>query len=514
MAMMVSIGLVEIVVLVEASETTILSMQQDDNKQDQQHISVENKSDNNNVNRRNISTDFPLVGVGVGNLRRHLVDSVVTSSLDMGFQLVDTARASRNEHVIAKTVSNYICSQNANVKNAAGDDHGSGGDDDEDVRRSSSSSSTGGGGGVRNHVHVITKVWYTHLGYERTKLSVQESMQDMLSAIQSSNDNHQDASKHTIIHLHVLLHWPRCNDRIEWMKCQEEEDALPQYVKDAGPPPHLDKENAWKGSWRALEDVYLEQQQQQQQHPAVVIESIGVSNFEMQDMKTLLKECRVKPFWYQGNVWIVLHNPNLFNLLHENGIVFQAYNVMNGILQRKGVAPRAFSVLSRIAQQLKREKDHDEIEHRNITEAMVVMAWLVQEGISVIPRASSLKHLLENSPWSIASVPALTREEKDQIRAATSALMRGEDITIDVMFRNELSVPVKIHWRNSQTGQEFAVIENLESGAMSNTIQTHPGHVFVAYDENQKNTVRKELKVTVSYGEQQYFIIDDGDDEL
>jgi hypothetical protein len=209
-----------------------------------------------------------------------------------------------------------------------------------------------------------------------------------------------------------------------------------------------------------------------------------------------------------------LHNPNLFNLLQENGIVFQAYNVMNGILQRKGVAPRAFSVLSRIAQQLKREKDHDEIEHRNITEAMVVMAWLVQEGISVIPRASSLKHLLENSPWSIASVPALTREEKDQIRAATSALMRGEDITIDVMFRNELSVPVKIHWRNSQTGQEFAVIENLESGAMSNTIQTHPGHVFVAYDENQKNTVRKELKVTVSYGEQQYFIIDDGDDEL
>ena len=56
----------------------------------------------------------------------------------------------------------------------------------------------------------------------------------------------------------MLLHWPRCNDVIPWMNCEAEEEILPQSVRAVSVAPHLDKENSWKGSWKALEDLYTE----------------------------------------------------------------------------------------------------------------------------------------------------------------------------------------------------------------------------------------------------------------
>jgi len=75
------------------------------------------------------------------------------------------------------------------------------------------------------------------------------------------------------------------------MECEKEEGNLPEYVKDAGPPPHLDKTNAWKNSWRALEDMYMEHEERRINDTknsisgGPYLESIGVSNFELEDMK-------------------------------------------------------------------------------------------------------------------------------------------------------------------------------------------------------------------------------------
>ena len=82
----------------------------------------------------------------------------------------------------------------------------------------------------------------------------------------------------------MLLHWPRCNDNISWMNCLEEEDNLPQHVKDAGPPPHLHKQTAFKESWRALEDIYLGKFPNLGTNNSTKITSIGVSNFELEDL--------------------------------------------------------------------------------------------------------------------------------------------------------------------------------------------------------------------------------------
>jgi diketogulonate reductase-like aldo/keto reductase len=130
---------------------------------------------------------------------------------DVDIRLVDTAHASRNEGILAKAIVDSDTSRQAGANNN---------------KRTRGSS----GNNIENPppIHVVTKVWYTHLGYERTKRSVEES----LKALQAVNTRQ--------VYVHMLLHWPRCNDDIPWMNCDEEENNLPQYVKDVGPAPHLE----------------------------------------------------------------------------------------------------------------------------------------------------------------------------------------------------------------------------------------------------------------------------------
>lgn len=434
---------------------------------------------------------IPLIGLGVGNLQHELIHSVLSSTwkedVKEKVRLIDTARASRNERIISDAVSKL--SHELTVEKEVTDEEG-----DE------SSSSI---------IHRVTKVWYTHLGYERTKLSVKESLNDLSSSLISAN---------TEIHVHILLHWPRCNDAIPWMKCEEEEHNLPQYVKDIGPPPHLDKENAWRGSWKALEDLYLDYQDQTQRKKSnqnVKVSSIGVSNFEFKDMDSLLHDCRIKPHLYQGNVWSIMFDPYLMNLIQEHDTVFQAYNIMNGIWEQKSAAPRAFDILtkvgndlkSRMTKQRRRIGDKEKKSISSISEAMVIMSWLVQEGIAIIPRASSVSHQQENSPESLKQVPLLSKEEKDIVKNAMAALLRGEDLKVKATFQNSLSSGhLQVHWVNNENGQEFPVVEKIHPGEL-HTIETHPGHRFAVYDETKKQ--RREFSVTALYGGKEFFSVDE-----
>lgn len=284
----------------------------------------------------------------------------------------------------------------------------------------------------------------------------------------------------------------RCDDSIEWMNCEEEEQHLPQNIKDAGPAPHLDKDNAWKESWKALEDMYDDK--------SLPIHSIGVSNFEVDDLKELLDFCRHKPQLYQGNVWILLNDFELMSLLNSNHILFQAYNVMNGIMGRKHQAPRAFADLSRLGASLG---------DNHVSPSLVVLAWLVQNNISIIPRASSERHLSENSPLSIEKVPLFTDEEHAQIRHCVAALLRGEDFEhklVAATFVNSDSArkPVHVYWE-SHDGEEIPVREDLQPGE-SHSQETYPGHRFVVYDDT--GDLRKVYQISVGIGDSERFHIE------
>jgi len=397
--------------------------------------------------------DMPLVGFGVGNLQHDKVAPVVQTALTSGegYFLLDTAKASQNEELISDGIAHSLDFINTQHPHTP--------------------------------VHIVTKVWYTHLGYERTRLSVQESIDALLSKVKTPE----------AIRIHFLLHWPRCDESIEWMNCEEEENNLPKHIKDAGPAPHLDRDNAWKGSWKALEDMYDDE--------SLPIQSIGVSNFYAEDLNELLDFCRHRPYLYQGNVWILLNDINLMRILDENDILFQAYNVMNGIIGSKHQAPRALADLARLGASLD--------ENDAFSPSLIVLAWLVQNNISIIPRASSERHLSENSPTSIAEVPLFTDEQHAQIRHCVAALLRGEDYEhklVAATFVNSDSAgkPVHVYWE-SHDGEEIPVREDLQPGE-SHSQETYPGHRFVVYDDTGE--LSKVYQISVGIGGSERFHIE------
>ena len=184
----------------------------------------------------------------------------------MNIRMIDTAAASKNEHIIGKTAR--------------------------------------GIGEPGTTIDVVTKVWYTHLGFNRTLLSVRNSLKALLAEPEAD-----DAT----LRVTVLLHWPRCYSHIPWMRCEDEESELPAEVRELGPAPHLDPDGAWQESWKALELL----------QGSGEVANIGVSNFAVPEMKQLLQIAERPPQLLQANVWIVLFDPALMTLIKDKEIVLQ-----------------------------------------------------------------------------------------------------------------------------------------------------------------------------------------------
>ncbi|KAL7501092.1 hypothetical protein ACHAWT_010843 [Skeletonema menzelii] len=427
----------------------------------------------------NNGVHIPLVGMGIGNLQHELIPQVVSANLmpSRDIRLIDTAHNSHNEHILGKAVASFDEARHAKTRG-------------------------GGGNDKPPPIHVVTKVWYTHLGYERTKISVQESLDQLVS-----KNTRQ-------VYVHMLLHWPRCNDEIEWMDCEEEENNLPQFVKEAGPPPHLDKQNAWKDSWRALEELYTEHSTERHRSDGVIgkpiMASIGVSNFELDDMKALIEFAHIRPHMYQGNSWLIFHDPYLIDFLRDHDIFFQAYAVMFGIFQRRQDSPGAFHILSTLSLQLNeviKSSNSDNVAAQPVvTEATILLAYLVHSNIGIIPRAAATAHQQENAPSSIkAVIQHLTPDRIEKLETAISALMRGQQLHASVSFLNALEDTILVHWVHPDTNEEVVVSDRIHPGSVE-IQQTHPGHKFVVYDTDRK--IRKEFVVGAGYGEEQQFRVE------
>merc|ERR1712150_250951 len=104
---------------------------------------------------------------------------------------------------------------------------------------------TGGTSFTHDDVQVVTKLWPTNLGFDRTLGSVRESLRKLRS-------NYIDM---------YLLHWPRCYDNWSWMDCSS---------WDGG---------TWQQSYKAMEKLYAEG----------VLVSIGVSNFNENELGELMR---------------------------------------------------------------------------------------------------------------------------------------------------------------------------------------------------------------------------------
>lgn len=184
----------------------------------------------------------------------------------------------------------------------------------------------------------------------------------------------------------------------------------------------------------------------------------------------------------------MVYDTSLLTLCRDHGVVFQAYNVMNGLLSSDVArnSPKAFQVLRLVGQELEDEKtakaaaatgrlrDDDGVKAAAVAAAAadtdlrcrgwafndgqclenpafmltgcakscahfrrdrpfavgassVVLRWLVQQGVATIPRAASSYHLEANGPYAIANVGLLSDGQMERVARAARALLGGND---------------------------------------------------------------------------------------
>lgn len=431
---------------------------------------------------------FPLAGLGLGNQHPKLIDEIIKLYPDL--RLIDTAHASQNEEIIAKAVvkraeqldlkQHKLWSEKHNVR-LRGSMH-----QEFDFFQQAEAVEKNRREIEQVELHVITKVWYTHLGYERTLISVEESLDSFQEAFDSSLVD---------IKLTVLLHWPRCDPNIEWMHCEQEEVNLPQKVKDAGPDPNSDRD-AWKQSWKALEDLYADEK----------IHGIGVSNFSWEEMKELLALCRVVPQMYQGSAWQSIFDPYLIDNLKRENILYNVYNIMGAIVKRNEKTPHAYERLAQIG-----------IQHAKLMEAMdeplsvstVVLAWYVQHGFAIVPRTADPRHFMENSPLLLARIPPFSNDDNEKIEQAIRAIMTHNDVAQGVLayFTNTLENAVNILWVNPVTNEEVNAHHKATVSGETIRLNTHPNHRFVIRDNSSGERI-KHFQVTADHGGEERFNIE------
>jgi len=431
---------------------------------------------------------IPYIGILVGHLQDDKISSIVSDALfssnksnddeenNLGYRLFDTtARTPGNEILLSKAISS-IASKNR-------------------VSNPESKPIT---------IHVVTKIWYTKLGYERAKISMQESMKNILGNIEEKS--------HVNIKIHVLINWPRCYDEIDWMNCVEEEEALPGCVKEAGKTIPHENPFAFLGSWRAMEEMYNEH------FPTIA--SIGVANFELDQMEILLQSATIKPHIYQGNLEMTtLALP----LLRDHKIHPQLYGVFRALTSQQPVAK--IDVARRHLITLANEMSSKEADSK-IVPATLLLSFLLQRSSGIMVRISSKNYLTQNSPKNILEVPtSLTSTQHDRLLHILDSIqyhwkaieeknykVEAANEKVHVSFYNKLprnQAPVSIFYvgKDSSGKEKYKkIIENMES-SKTVYVESHSGHVFSVRDSIKGNEITR-FQVNARYGQAEWFSVE------
>ena len=416
---------------------------------------------------------LPLVGVGVGNSPHHKIPFILAKALspntsnnqndnleDLHYRMVDTSHTdSALEVLVGRSLSRLLSSGSK-------------------AKSSPSASNT------REEYHILIKIHHTHLGYERTMLSVQNSLSDILPGFHSKSGT--TSSYTPDFRVHAIIQYPRCYDSFftssiyknspnfptKHSSCHEEEEALGEATKTAGPSPLLDTENAWRRSWRALEELY---------HHGT-LESIGIFNFGPLDMKGLWEISTEGPHIYQGSLRTLLLEEDMIEDLIRHGVHYQCIDAASAVLLGLEHAPKAYANLERIGAK-HGSVDEGVSEAYGYSAVQVVLGWLVQRGVGVVPGTTSPAHLAENCPITLASMPKFSPRENLDIETALLALVAGEDPSEDE--DGGIARSISREKSLASTGEDDTAPENVEVAA--NGSQLDGGVVATFFNSLHRN---------------------------
>ncbi|KAA0194865.1 Aldehyde oxidoreductase [Fasciolopsis buskii] len=201
----------------------------------------------------------------------------------------------------------------------------------------------------REDIFVTSKVWPTHMRPENVRKSCEQSLKDLRLAYLDL----------------YLIHWP--------VAFQPSESHFPMaedgetYALDS--VPLLD-------TWRAMEKLVDDG----------LVKSIGISNFNRRQIDHILNNCRIKPVNLQIEIHANFPNEKLVNYAHSRGLIVSAYAPLGSL----GNTPGETDLLQQpwIKEIAAKHKK---------TPAQVLLRYLAQRHIAVLPKSSMPSRIKENA---------------------------------------------------------------------------------------------------------------------
>lgn len=235
----------------------------------------------------------------------------------------------------------------------------------------------------RDDVFIVTKLCPTHLRPEHIEKSLKESLAKLqLSSVDLF-----------LIHNPVGLQFSEC-------------------LFPVGPNGEvlLDMNTDLVACWKAMEHLV----------DSGLTKSIGVSNFTINQIQRILNSCRIKPANLQVEVTVYLQQPELLQFCRDNGITVCAYGPLGSpslrhFTEKNGLPTDNLNILAPMC-----DKTVMEIaENHKKTPSQVLLRFLLQLGVAVIPKSSNPERLKSN--LDIFDFQ-LSEQEFDKLKA----LDRGE----------------------------------------------------------------------------------------
>lgn len=165
----------------------------------------------------------------------------------------------------------------------------------------------------------------------------------------------------------LLIHWPTALKKL---------DGAPLWPKDAKGNHAYDSEADNKATWREMEKLVDEG----------LVETIGLSNFNEEEVQEILDIARIKPVCNQIECHPYLPQDEMRTFLHSKGMALVAYSPLSNLDPNDASKPCALRDDTILGLAKKYTK----------SPAQIILRWHVQMKNVVIPKTVTLSRISEN----------------------------------------------------------------------------------------------------------------------